>query len=336
MLRQAAVWLIFGVVAVLGPAAAQSPPAVDAPRRISVEARPITAFDTRDRSRQRFGQLLFRGGLVLISPDKAFGGISGIHMARDGRHFLAAIDKGNWLRGEIAYQDERPSAVVNAELAPMLGPDGKPLARRGWYDTESLAADGGTVYVGIERVNRIVRFDYGRRGLAARAAEVAAPPALRKLPNNKGVEALVAVPRGAPLAGALIAFAERSLDPAGHHTAYLVGGPLPGRFNLQRHRDFDISDAAFLPPGDVLVLERSFSWLEGVAIRIRRIPLAAIRPGALLDGPVIFSADMGHEIDNLEGIAVHRHGSETVVTLVSDDNFSAIQRTLLLQFTLVE
>jgi hypothetical protein len=38
----------------------------------------------------------------------------------------------------------------------------------------------------------------------------------------------------------------------------------------------------------------------------------------------------------LEGIAVHRDPSGAVVlTLVSDDNFSPLQRTLLLQFTMV-
>jgi hypothetical protein len=38
----------------------------------------------------------------------------------------------------------------------------------------------------------------------------------------------------------------------------------------------------------------------------------------------------------MEGIAVHRNAQgETIITLVSDDNFSAIQRNLLLQFTLV-
>ena len=55
-------------------------------------------------------------------------------------------------------------------MAPILGPDGQPLQARGWYDTESLAEDGGTVYVGIERVNQIVRFDYRARTACARAA----------------------------------------------------------------------------------------------------------------------------------------------------------------------
>ena len=62
-----------------------------------------------------------------------------------------------------------------------------------------------------------------------------------------------------------------------------------------------------------------------------------IAPGALADGEEIFAADMAHEIDNLEAIDVHvTEAGETVVTMLSDDNFSMLQRTLLLQFTLIE
>jgi len=57
----------------------------------------------------------------------------------------------------------------------------------------------------------------------------------------------------------------------------------------------------------------------------------------VVDGPAIFHADLGQEIDNLEGIDAHVTAEgETVLTLISDDNFLAIQRTLLLQFTLIE
>ena len=85
------------------------------------------------------------------------------------------------------------------------------------------------------------------------------------------------------------------------------------------------------------MLERKFSLVDGIGIRIRRIPLASVAPGALVDGPTIFEADLGYEIDNMEGIdAFVTPDGDTVLTLVSDDNFSMIQRTLLLQFTLVE
>jgi hypothetical protein len=215
--------------------------------------------------------------------------------------------------------------------------DGQPLAARGWYDTEAIAEDDGTLYVTIERVHQIVRFNYRKEGLVARGRPVAVPPGLRALPANKGLEALVFVPKGLPLAGTLIAISEHSLDKSGNLAAFLIGGPSAGSFAVKRSSNYDITDAALLPGGYILVLERKFSWTGGLAVRMRRIALAEIMPGVLADGPVLFEADLGYEIDNMEGLSVHRSPSgETVLTLISDDNFSPLQRTLLLQFTLAE
>jgi hypothetical protein len=309
-----------------------------APTRIAVAATPIASFDTRDPSRTRFGQLEFRGGLVLTSQAQTFGGISAIHVEPDGVHFLAVTDKGSWLRGRIVYRDGRPAGIADAEMAPMLGPDGKPLAARHWYDTESLAqGNDGLFYVGIERVERIVRFDYRRYGLNARAQPIPVPPDFKTFANNKGLECLAAPPKGAPLAGSLLAVAERSLDAAGNHRAYVLKGGQVKRFAVKRSDDFDVSDCTVLPPADLLLLERRYSPLLGVAIRIRRLHLAAIADGALADGPALFEADLAYQIDNMEGIGIHRNAQgETILTLVSDDNFSPIQRTLLLQFALVD
>jgi hypothetical protein len=145
------------------------------------------------------------------------------------------------------------------------------------------------------------------------------------------------VPKGLPLAGTLIALSERGLDAQGNLLGFLIGGPTPGQFALRRSNDFDISDAVLLPSGELLVLERKFSWISGVGIRIRSIPLKSLAPGAVVDGDAIFDADLGQEIDNMEGIDAHlTPEGDTVLTLVSDDNFSMLQRTLMLQFTLVE
>jgi len=152
-----------------------------------------------------------RHGAHLLHRD--FGGLSAIRVAADGAQFVALSDKAHWLTGRIVYDGaRRPRGIAAAVLAPMLGPDGRTLAARGWYDTESLAQDGGTLYVGIERVNRVVRFDFGRLGVLARAEPIPIPPGVARLPHNKGLEALEIVPKGQPLAGTLIAISERGLD----------------------------------------------------------------------------------------------------------------------------
>ena len=309
---------------------------VTAPVSIEVNARPLPAFDTRDRSHVRFGSLEYRSGLILTSAFRGFGGLSGLRLDARGERFIAISDKGSWFTGRIVYKGREMVGLDDVEAAPMLGPDGKPITTRGWYDSESIALDGSFVYVGLERVNQVLRFDFSKGFTRASGEVVPMPAAVHKLPNNKGLESLVWVPKG-PLAGTLIAISERGLDANGNIIAFLVGGKTPGQFSVRRTDNFDVSDAVLLPSGDLLLLERKFSWLGGIGIRIRRVALASVAPGALIDGPSIFNADLGHEIDNMEGIDAHvTPEGDTVLTMVSDDNFSPIQRNLLLQFTLVE
>ena len=308
-----------------------------APTSIEVSARPIPSFDRGDRSRVRFGALQYRSGLVLTSRFPGFGGLSGIRLDQKGERFISFSDKGNWFTGRIVYRGREMTGLADVEAAPMLGPDGKPIQTRGWFDSESIALDGSFVYIGLERVNKVLRFDFSKGFTRSLGEVVPLPPAASKLPFNKGLEALVFVPKGLPLAGTLIAISERGLDAKGNLIAFLVGGPTPGQFSVRRTENFDVSDAVLLPSGDFLILERKFSWLSGIGIRIRRIALPSVAPGAVVDGPSIFEANLGNEVDNMEGIDAHvTPEGDTVLTMVSDDNFSMIQRTLLLQFALVE
>ena len=310
---------------------------VAVPVTIEVNARPIPSFDTSDRSRVRFGALEYRSGLILTSRFRGFGGLSGFRLDPKGERFIAVSDRGSWFTGRIVYRGREMTGLAEVEAAPLLGPDGRPITARGWYDSESLALDGTLVYVGIERVHRILRYDFSRGFTRARGEEVPLPPAARKLPSNKGLEALMVVPKGFALAGTLIALSERGLDADGNIIGFLIGGKTPGQFSLRRTDKYEVSDGVLLPSGDLLVLERKFSWLSGIGIRIRRLQLKSLAPGALVDGPAIFEADLGHEVDNMEAIDAHvTPEGDTVLTLVSDDNFSMVQRNLILQFTLME
>ena len=117
--------------------------------------------------------------------------------------------------------------------------------------------------------------------------------------------------------------------------AFLIGGPMPGTFTLRRNDDFDVTDATVTPEGELLVLERRFGFLSGAGMRIRAIPLGEIKPDLVAVGRALIEADLGYEIDNMEGIGVHKNAAgEMIITIVSDDNFSPIQRTILLQFAL--
>ena len=83
------------------------------------------------------------------------------------------------------------------------------------------------------------------------------------------------------------------------------------------------------------ILERRFRFSEGIQMRIRRISQSELEPGALIEGEVLLEANDAFNIDNMEAIAAHRAAAgETVITLMSDDNFSPFQRTLIMQFAL--
>ena len=69
------------------------------------------------------------------------------------------------------------TGLDDVEAAPMLGPDGRPITARGWYDTESIALDGSLVYVGVERVNQILRYDFAKGFTRSRGEVMAVPPA---------------------------------------------------------------------------------------------------------------------------------------------------------------
>jgi hypothetical protein len=162
------------------------------------------------------------------------------------------------------------------------------------------------------------------------------PDDFKTFKYNKRLECLTMPPRGSPLAGQLIAITERSLDAQGNHRSYVLDGDKVMRFSVQRSDEFDVSDCTILQPADLLLLDRRFSYSRGLALRIRRIPLSLIKPGALIDGKPLIVADLAYQIDNMEGIAVHTNAAgETILTLISDDNFSVLQCNLLLQFALM-
>jgi hypothetical protein len=320
-----------------GNAVAQRPSALDGPTPVRLTAKPLRSLSVTEPERRRFGALTFRSGLVLEADLAAFGGFSGLWRSPDGQDLLALTDNAQWLRARVEVDDEgRLAGLGEATMAPLLFSDGRPLRRTRYYDTEGLALAGGSAYVTSERTHGVLQFDWSRNGFRSRGRMVPLPmDARRSLPRNGGLEAIGIAPARSPLAGSVIVVAERSRSGTDEPTdGWIVTGPQRGRFTVRRSDGYDVTDLAFLPGGEMLLLERRFSLLGGLAARIRRIPAAAVRPGAEMDGPVIFESDPSQEIDNMEGLCVHREGGESVVTLISDDNFSALQRTVLLEFAL--
>ena len=241
-----------------------------APVRIVIDATPITSFDDRDPSRVRFGDLEFRGGLALESKHPAFGGISGLHVEPAATDSSRLPTKAHGCAAGLfiatADQPALPTRKWRRFWVPMEG-HSPPVVGT----IPSLAERDGVLYVGIERVEQIVRFDYRRDGLLARGQPIMCRRT-QDFTYNKSLEC-VAAPQQGSLAGELIAVSEHSLDGAGNLRSFLIGADHVTRFSIKRTEDFDVSDCTIIPPDDLLLLERRFSIVRGIGMRMRRIPL---------------------------------------------------------------
>ncbi|HDZ72882.1 MAG TPA: hypothetical protein ENH55_08905 [Aurantimonas coralicida] len=311
---------------------------VTAAEPIDVSAKTIPRF-SRDSASDRFGDLDFVGGFEFWSRDGRLKGVSAIRLHDGGERFLSVTDTGNWFAGRIERDASgRPTGFGDAVIAPLLGPDGQPMRGKIAADAESLSIDGDRVFVGFERDHRIYAYENPRAPFGETAREIPLPLPRHELRTNRGIETIATAPAKSPLAGARIAIAERSIDPDGNLFAAIFDGAANGVFKVRKDADWDASDGAFLPGGDLLLLERRYQgFMGGLGIRIRRIAGASIQPGALVDGPVLMEADLSDEIDNMEGLDVWIDAEGgTRLTLVSDDNGSIFQRNLLLEFRLAD
>lgn len=283
-----------------------------------------------------FGKLEFLGGISASSSDSRFGSISAIRFREDGQSFVAALDTGHWLTGRIERDAEGClSGLADVEISSMLDKDGQNGNIKFKMDAEGLAIRKGELLVSFEVLHRIEV--YPDPGFMAEKPkrQLPFPFPLWEMRINRGLETLAMSPTAGPLGATPVAVTERSLDADGNVFAAVLEGPRKGLFSVKRSDPWDITDGAFLPNGDLLLLERRFRLSDGMGMRIRRIDGDTIRPGAVVDGEVLIDADLSQQIDNMEGLDVVVMAENDIrVIVVSDDNNSILQRNLMLEFRL--
>ena len=325
--------ILFAAGLVFGTAAR-----AQAPFPVAVESRPIANFRLGS-DETRFGALEFAGGFEMRSPERAFGQLSALRFLTPGRDFIGVADHGYWFFGRILRDDNgAPRGVERFRMQAMEDAAGKAFDRKRMADAEGLDVGDGLATVSFEREARLAEYaldpaglDAGGMAAARRTIDFVIPR--RELRNNQGLETVARAPASGPLRGAPVVVSERSLDENGDIFAAIVEGPGRGVFKVRRSAGFDVTDGVFLPDGDLVLLERRLSLASGVAMRLRRIDGAAVRAGALVDGEVLMQADLAYRIDNMEGLdAWTRADGATMLSIISDDNQSFLQRTLYLEF----
>jgi len=291
-----------------------------------IEMRPVI-LKHDDPSLRKVGGLIYLGGWQLDSRDLAFGSYSALVF--DGTRFTAISDAGGILSFAMDGQDR----IVDARFGDLAQGPGRGLEKID-RDAESLAIDPSTgrLWVGYEHWNAIWRY-----APAFTHAEASVrPAAMQEWPDNGGAEAMVRL-----RSGRFLVFSEAGDGPGSSRAVLLFPGDptisgTPILFGYAPPKGFRITDAAELPDGRLVLLHRRISIGGGIMSKLAVVDPRAIEPGAIITGREIATLAWPLIADNFEGIAVTREPGRTILWLISDDNFSPFQRTLLLKFALDE
>lgn len=308
------------------------------PAPIEIEARAIP-LDSDDPAATTVGKLRWRGGLVLTSKEPRFGGWSDIWIAPDGRDMRSISDEGSWLTTRLRYDNEgRLIGVTPGTIGSLRGENGQLLGDKIETDAEGLARlpDGGWL-VSFERDHRVLQYPPGDesagQGLAGRPRKLTTPPEFRRQPPNGGIEAMVVLPDRRTML-----LSEEMVEKPGTVVGWIVDVTATWRkFHYQtRDGDHRPTSMALLPDGDLVLLERAYDPMRGVRVAVMRVKLADVQADAVVRGEELAWLRQPLAVDNLEGIATGRGArGETLLWLLSDNNFNPLQRTILLHFELM-
>lgn len=311
-----------------------TPSAADQPEQwhaVEIEATPV------ELGAETVGRLRFRGGLELSSTNPVFGGLSDVEVLDDGR-LIALSDNGNWFEAQLTLDETGALIGVSGmRTAFMRDESGEVFPNKRAGDSEDLAQlPDGRFAVAFEQTQSIRIYDLNRDGPFGAAEAGPALAGADDLPGNVGLEALAATEDGALLVGAEGASGSTAplwvvaLD-AGEPAAERIGYPLRGGYSL--------TALDRLPDGGFVAVERFYAPVIGARARIARFPAASLNARGEVLPEVEELARLGPPmpVDNFEGItAVRMPDGATRIYIVSDDNFSNRQRTLLLAFDVIE
>ena len=290
---------------------------------VSVEA---AAFPGLERPRA-VGCAVLDGGLTLTSDAEGFGGFSGL--ALHGEEGIMVSDRGRRLTFRLLTdEDGVATGLAATDLAPLRDAGDAPLGG-GAADIEEVVSLGTIYAVTGENENRVARLEGDR----LTTSHPAAPADAGVLGRNSGFEA-AALLRG----GRLLLISEGTdADGLALVRRGQLGDPLAA-WSLGRYRpapNFNVTAARADPAtGDLFVLERAFSIFRGPRMRLARVPAERLGD-AVLAGRTLTRMGWREGIDNMEGLEVVRRADGTLrFYLVSDDNFSGAQRTVLLSLAL--
>lgn len=267
---------------------------------------------------------------TVLHGDSRIGGLSGLAWDPESGMLVALSDAADVTLIDPA---DPARAVFRGRLGGLEGE-----RRKIMLDSEALTRrpDGswpdGSWVVAFEHRHRLLAYPPGLAGLSSRPRQIPTPAAWAQFPANQGIEALAALPDGR-----LVAFAEGERGDTGPRPLWVLTGQSWQQRLYQSHDGHSPTDAAVLPSGDLLVLERLFSLPFSFSAHLVWVPVAALDGPDPVRGRLVYRFERPIPQDNYEGLALipdpDGAGGATLF-VVSDDNFSPLQQTVVLRLHL--
>ena len=284
------------------------------------------------------GRLVYRGGLHLALRERRegeeFGGLSGLEVLEDGR-FIAISDFGTWVEGQLQLDAQGDlTGVSGLRQAQMRDENGDVFPNKEAADAEGLTQlPDGRFAVSFEQTQTIRVYDLNRDGPFGAARRGPVLEGVDSLPHNSGLEALAATADGVLLVGA----EGGTGDDAPLWLARLdAPAPTPVTARYVLPRAYSLTSLDRTPDGDFVALERFYAPIVGPRARITRLTRQMIDSGRV-NAEVLAQLDPPFPLDNFEGISATRApGGGLRIYVISDDNLSERQRTLLLAFDVAD
>ena len=300
---------------------ASCPEGVAYKRAAALNIRAIDAELGNSSARARNVSGMNLSGAWQLEADNAeFGGLSGLDVLGSGS-LLAVTDDGKFAWIGIDPETGAPDGLGALEY--MRDETGKIFPNKRAADSEDLVVRDGLAFVSFEQDHRIAAYDLESCGTAARAAPVAALGKVvdgNVLANNRGPEALAF---SAPTLIVGFETHDKGGSPIG---SVLVDGAL---VDVKRTQQSSLYVLTGMDSQDGLTASvfRAYDPVRGTRAILRVDEGAKRIAEANLKNPL--------PVDNFEGVAIGTSPTGTPrIWLISDDNFSSDQRTLLLAFDL--
>jgi hypothetical protein len=256
--------------------------------------------------------------------------LSGLAWDADEGRLYAVSDRGWLVWLEPRFEEGALVGITRTAGYALSAATGEPLKRP--VDAEGLVLEHGNngipgdsrLVVSFETPARVARHDIRGRELERLPlpAELADRKAYQS--SNNALEAIAASAAG------LVASPQRPLRSQRQDrlTLHELAGTSVWTYPPRDAGYSSLSDLAALPDGRLLALERVYRGIfSPLVIALERFSLPADAGEIVPETVVEFSSATGFRVDNFEGLAVV---DQQHVFLVSDDNQSAWQRTLLL------